>query len=753
MRYLFFLFLAAVVASGALRGQGDPSGPVFDGTVLHDVEITMAPADLQRMLDDYLSSTRYRCAFRWGAESVPNCSVNIRGAGSRDPNKPGLLIRFGEYGPPNRFRSLRGIILENLTQDPSMMKERLICEIAQLRGMPAPRVTHTSLRINGSSFGLYTLDERVDKSFLQNRWGEDNGNLYRDEYDWEAPYGYEWRGDDPATYVPRLFKPETNENPHDPSALMRYLRDVNFAGVEAFEAEVGRSLDWENLLDMLSIEASCSEGDGMAGDWLAHNYFLYHLQRDRKFRYILWDRDYSFTDRNRDLWQTWPIYVEPPRSNVLLHRAYSTPTLRARYLTKCGEQLSRWVNERWFLQRVDAIYSLVRTAAYADARKPYSNPEFEDAVAYLRDWPRARGESMRAQMAVEVTEREVTAGLGRGGLNQVYAWRTASGASTVPQLFQLAWAPYDATVGETHPAHGDVDGDGLDELVVGFGSFPQNGGWVAIRDDAEHGNALLGWCRVPDEAYNSANGATFPACGDTDMDGRAEIAVGLGRGGRGRWYVFDDALDAFALRASRQVPWAEYNDGPGGGETRLALGDVDADGRAEPVIGLGPGGQGRWCTFSDAFSDYQFRTWNQVQWPDYVTRGAGTTRPACGDIDVDGLAEVVIGLEQGGQCRIEIFDDAWSGHSHLAWLQVGEEPYRASVGATRPALGDMDGDGDADLAVGFATGGRGSVEVWRRSTTLGQYVAWWTRQVPGPAGYAAANGETWPAFGHRRWSR
>ncbi len=38
------------------------------------------------------------------------------------------------------------------------------------------------------------------------------------------------------------------------------------------------------------------------------------------------------------------------------------------------------------------------------------------------------------------------------------------------------------------------------------------------------------------------------------------------------------------------------------------------------MIGLGPGGQGRWCTFSDAFSDYQFRTWNQVQWPEYITR-------------------------------------------------------------------------------------------------------------------------------------
>ena len=744
--------LALAGLGGLAFAQGDPSAPVFDGTVLHDVEVTMSPADLVEMLDRYTESTRYRCTFRWGAETVPNCSINVRGAGSRIPEKPGLLIKFGEYGPPNHFRTLRGVILENLAQDSAMMKERLEWEIAALRGMATPRVSHTRLHINGASYGLYTLDERVDKAFLRNRWGEDTGNLYRDEYDWARTFAYEWRGPEPSNYVPRLFKPETNVDPHDPSALLQYLRDVNFATDDAFEAEVGRSLDWNNFLDMMSIEASCSEADGFAGDWSVHNYFVYHLQRDRKFRYILWDRDYSFWDANRNLFQDWNLHVDPI-VNVLLHRTYTTPSLRARYLTKCGDQLSRWVNEAWFVQRVDAIYAQIRAAAYADTRKPYSNQEFEDAVAHMRAWPRARGASMRRQLAAEVTEREVTAGLGQGGQDHLYTWRTSTTDPPAPQLYQLAWAPYDTTVGETHPAYGDVDGDGLDEMVVGFGSFPSNGGWVQVRDDAEHGTALLGWLRVPDSGYNATNGATYPACGDTDGDGRAEIAVGLGRGGRGWWYVFDDAIDLFALRASRQVPWSEYNDGPGGGETRLALGDIDLDGRAEPVIGLGPGGQGRWLTFSDAASDYQFRTWNQVEWPEYNTNRAGTTRPAVGDIDADGLAEVIIGLEQGGECRLEVFDDAWSGHAHMEWLQVGEEPYRASVGATRPALADMDADGDADLAVGFARGGQGKVEVWRRSTATGQYVPWWTRRVPGPGGYAAANGETWPSLGIRRWAR
>src|SRR5262249_10796016 len=59
---------------------------------------------------------------------------------------------------------------------------------------------------------------------------------------------------------------------------------------------------------------------------------------------------------------------------------------------------------------------------------------------------------------------------------------------------QLPWPSYNATGGGLHVAAGDVDGDGLDEFVLGLG--PGGGGWIAVLDDAAHGYALLKWIQV-----------------------------------------------------------------------------------------------------------------------------------------------------------------------------------------------------------------------------------------------------------------
>ncbi|MGH9370278.1 MAG: hypothetical protein ACRD15_01970, partial [Vicinamibacterales bacterium] len=65
---------------------------------------------------------------------------------------------------------------------------------------------------------------------------------------------------------------------------------------------------------------------------------------------------------------------------------------------------------------------------------------------------------------------------------------------------QVPWPNYIATGGAVHPAMGDVDGDGLDEVVIGLGSGAN--GWIAVLDDRAHGNVLLAWVQVPFAPYN-----------------------------------------------------------------------------------------------------------------------------------------------------------------------------------------------------------------------------------------------------------
>ena len=126
---------------------------------------------------------------------------------------------------------------------------------------------------------------------------------------------------------------------------------------------------------------------------------------------------------------------------------------------------------------------------------------------------------------------------------------------------QISWSEYNETNGETRPSVGDIDGDGMPELVVGLGTG--SGGWIEIFDDAKSGYAHLAWTRVSFDDYNKANGETRPLVVDIDGDGKKEIVVGLGKGGNGWIEILGDASSGYAHKAWLQVPWAGYNSGNG----------------------------------------------------------------------------------------------------------------------------------------------------------------------------------------------
>src|SRR6185436_3155888 len=229
---------------------------------------------------------------------------------------------------------------------------------------------------------------------------------------------------------------------------------------------------------------------------------------------------------------------------------------------------------------------------------------------------------------------------------------------------RLPWPAYDNVGGGVRVASGDIDGDGLAEIVVGLGSG--GSGYMAVFDDGAHGYALLKWIQVEWPQYNSANGEVWPAVGDLDGDGRAEIVAGLGAGGQGYIQIFDDAAGNYASLGWRQVAWPAYNAGANGA-THPAIGNVDGTGSGEIIVGLGKGGEGWLEVFTGSTGSYSHKSWMKVAWPEYDTAN-GTTFPAAGDVDGDGRAEIVAGLGVGGGGWLEVFDDASASHAMLRWL-------------------------------------------------------------------------------------
>src|SRR5205085_4819584 len=83
-----------------------------------------------------------------------------------------------KYVEGQRFHGMGKFHLANSVQDPTYLQELICGELFRAAGVPAARVSHTLVTLNGKPRGLYYLKEGYDKYFLKQTFGNRHGNLY-----------------------------------------------------------------------------------------------------------------------------------------------------------------------------------------------------------------------------------------------------------------------------------------------------------------------------------------------------------------------------------------------------------------------------------------------------------------------------------------------------------------------------------------------------------------------------------------------
>jgi spore coat protein CotH len=356
---------------------------LFNDSVLHEVRLTVHPSDWQKLQRDFLDNTYYAANFQWRGKTVEDVAIRSRGNGSRSSDKPGLKVDFNKYAPGAEFLGLKSLVLDNLTQDQTFLKERLALQLFRRMGIPAPRLAHARLYVNDVYAGLYTMVEPIDKGFLKRNLGEDGGHLY--DYEWVNEYWFENLGDNAASYIPNPFKLETNENAPNPRALVNMIHAINESGDEQFVESISRHLDPHQFLTYLAVEAYLAEADGIAGEWGLNNFYLYGLQNTERFLFLPWDKDLAFSGESRSVWANL-------ERNVLTRRMLAVPEWKEYFV----EQLKRCEELAggpggWLEQQIEAQYEQVRTAVADDPGKPYSYAQFEEGMELLRRFAFERG--------------------------------------------------------------------------------------------------------------------------------------------------------------------------------------------------------------------------------------------------------------------------------------------------------------------------------------------------------------------------
>ncbi len=283
----------------------------------------------------------------------------------------------------------------------------------------------------------------------------------------------------------------------------------------------------------------------------------------------------------------------------------------------------------------------------------------------------------------------------------------------VPKRFPAGSAVI--TSGYNAPTVGDVDGDGRADVVMGVvgGAYQPNHTTIAnlylIEQRAPGVFTTVTSQLIPmiDVGSESA-----PALADLDGDGDLDLLIGNridpanDSTGTITWFenIGSRTAPVFADRGPLPIT-GQYNYAP-------AVADLDGDGRPDLILG----------TWTDHVEWYRnsgtaaHPAWTLADSALVVLARGSNTVPAAGDIDGDGLVDLVVGSASG---HLTFYRNAGSRTApRFVVVPTALDTIKFGRRAA-PALADMDGDGRLDLLIGNEDG---AITLWRNSGPAGSFL-------------------------------
>jgi hypothetical protein len=211
-------------------------------------------------------------------------------------NKFSIKIKFNEYNDEARFFGLKRLNFHSMARDYARMNEVLAYRMYRDMNVPAPRATFAALTINGEDLGVFALVEQIDSEFLNNRFSDKDGLLFKEV--WPSNLGV----DNPDWYLEGRLRTNRSEQ-------------HGFAAFKAFASAITKASD-KNYLDMMNnwIDLPAFERymvadrfmgnfdgvlafycfEGIEQGCINHNFYIYESSRGKRHWIIPWDLDRTF---------------------------------------------------------------------------------------------------------------------------------------------------------------------------------------------------------------------------------------------------------------------------------------------------------------------------------------------------------------------------------------------------------------------------------------------------------------------------
>jgi hypothetical protein len=270
-------------------------------------------------------------------------------------------------------------------------------------------------------------------------------------------------------------------------------------------------------------------------------------------------------------------------------------------------------------------------------------------------------------------------------------------------LEKLSFLAFDARFkGGVRVAVGDVNGDAIPDIITSAG----NGGGPVVR--VFNGATGVRFTEPIGEflAFQAgSNTPVFVAVGDINLDGLADIVTGSESGGETIVKVFD-AHKLLTGQANPVVSQFLAYDRSFPGGVRLAIGDLNGDGVPDIATAPGSGMKSEVRIFATSLSADQATVTHSMlssflAFPKYN----GGVNLSVGDLNGDGRADIVLGTDSGSKSLVRVYDGTTIRAGSPPMLLVEFEPFGSESGGVRVALVDLDGDGVNELVIASARNG------------------------------------------------
>jgi spore coat protein H len=296
------------------------------------------------------------------------------------------------------------------------VRQRLAYWLMRLADVKVPSARHVVLRVNGQTHGLYLeYEDPDDKTFLLDKFGDNEGDLYKAGYDipGETPYfaTLEVLGQTDADYAMHYRKKTNNDDPvkaTDYSALRSFIAGLNETPDADFEAYLRSTFDVDRFIGYLVVANFMSHWDSLPQR--PKNFWLYQVPATGKWAYIPWDMDATFQSTKFSLnpmgtdvsvFYQFDKFVEykgrqaaEGTARPLVTRMMKVPAFRSAYVARYRAALKGFLAQDYLMTMVAKFSAIAAAAA-----QPDELPLLEEERADVEEFIGLRVASVSAELA------------------------------------------------------------------------------------------------------------------------------------------------------------------------------------------------------------------------------------------------------------------------------------------------------------------------------------------------------------------